>query len=182
VSALVTRCPACGTAFRVLPGQLSARVGKVRCGKCQSVFDGVANLLETTTTPTARDSWEGSPLFAFFLLGEKARSCKRSILTDADSVVHKPVPRGGVRCAHLPRAGLPGTFGAKESTIRRRGQLRRRGTNGSPFRGHGRFRSIHPCLLKQGDGQRVGPQTPETIPTAARRPPVSTGYPSMVSG
>jgi len=43
---LVTRCPVCGTAFRVQAGQLSARGGKVRCGKCGSVFDGVAALVE----------------------------------------------------------------------------------------------------------------------------------------
>ena len=43
---LVTRCPACGTAFRVQRGQLAARGGKVRCGKCAAVFDGVAGLVE----------------------------------------------------------------------------------------------------------------------------------------
>lgn len=42
---LVTRCPQCATAFRVEPAQLSARGGKVRCGKCTSVFDGVAHLV-----------------------------------------------------------------------------------------------------------------------------------------
>jgi predicted Zn finger-like uncharacterized protein len=42
---LTTRCPNCGTAFRVQPAQLSARGGKVRCGKCASVFDGVAALV-----------------------------------------------------------------------------------------------------------------------------------------
>jgi predicted Zn finger-like uncharacterized protein len=42
---LVTRCPQCATAFRVDPGQLSARGGKVRCGKCTMVFDGVAQLV-----------------------------------------------------------------------------------------------------------------------------------------
>jgi predicted Zn finger-like uncharacterized protein len=42
---LTTRCPSCGTAFRVQPAQLSARGGKVRCGKCSNVFDGVHNLL-----------------------------------------------------------------------------------------------------------------------------------------
>ena len=42
---LTTRCPNCGTAFRVQPVQLSARGGKVRCGKCGSVFDGVKALL-----------------------------------------------------------------------------------------------------------------------------------------
>jgi predicted Zn finger-like uncharacterized protein len=42
---LTTRCPSCGTAFRVQPAQLSARGGKVRCGKCGGVFDGVKALL-----------------------------------------------------------------------------------------------------------------------------------------
>jgi len=42
---LVTRCPQCDTAFRVQPAQLSAKGGKVRCGKCTAVFDGVAQLL-----------------------------------------------------------------------------------------------------------------------------------------
>lgn len=43
---LVTRCPECATAFRVQPDQLSARGGRVRCGKCSSVFDGLANLVQ----------------------------------------------------------------------------------------------------------------------------------------
>ena len=43
---LATRCPHCATAFRGLPTQLSAKGGKVRCGKCGTVFDGVAHLVE----------------------------------------------------------------------------------------------------------------------------------------
>lgn len=42
---LVTRCPACSTTFRVQPGQLAQRSGKVRCGKCNTVFDGLASLV-----------------------------------------------------------------------------------------------------------------------------------------
>lgn len=45
MTALTTRCPNCGTAFRVQPVQLSARGGKVRCGKCGGVFDGVKALV-----------------------------------------------------------------------------------------------------------------------------------------
>lgn len=48
---LVTRCPTCGTAFRVLPGQLSARAGRVRCGKCGAVFDGIAALVAQGSEP-----------------------------------------------------------------------------------------------------------------------------------
>ena len=43
---LVTRCPGCATAFRVQPGQLAARSGQVRCGKCNTVFDGIAALVD----------------------------------------------------------------------------------------------------------------------------------------
>ena len=43
---LVTRCPVCGTAFRVQSSQLAAHSGTVRCGKCGGVFNGVAALVE----------------------------------------------------------------------------------------------------------------------------------------
>lgn len=48
---LITRCPSCATAFRVLPDQLSARSGQVRCGQCNTVFDGVAGLVNDARAP-----------------------------------------------------------------------------------------------------------------------------------
>lgn len=43
---MLTRCPACRTTFRVTPEQLKARAGKVRCGKCQAVFNALDTLVE----------------------------------------------------------------------------------------------------------------------------------------
>ena len=43
--ALTTRCPQCGTTFKVVPDQLRVRNGLVRCGACSTVFDGRACLL-----------------------------------------------------------------------------------------------------------------------------------------
>jgi predicted Zn finger-like uncharacterized protein len=66
---LTTRCPSCGTAFRVQPVQLSARGGKVRCGKCTSVFDGVAALVAQDAAPGApqpQADAEPSPQLALF--------------------------------------------------------------------------------------------------------------------
>ncbi|MBI1942276.1 MAG: DUF3426 domain-containing protein [Betaproteobacteria bacterium] len=66
---LTTRCPSCGTAFRVQPTQLSARGGKVRCGRCASVFDGVAALVaEAAAAPGAANApeTEPSPQLALF--------------------------------------------------------------------------------------------------------------------
>jgi predicted Zn finger-like uncharacterized protein len=34
-----TRCPGCNTVFRVTSEQLRAKMGKVRCGQCQFVFN-----------------------------------------------------------------------------------------------------------------------------------------------
>lgn len=43
--ALTTRCPQCGTTFKVVPDQLRVRNGLVRCGACSTVFDGRACLV-----------------------------------------------------------------------------------------------------------------------------------------
>ncbi|MBK8062756.1 MAG: zinc-ribbon domain-containing protein [Betaproteobacteria bacterium] len=50
---LVTRCTACGTVFRVLPAQLAARGGRVRCGQCAAVFDGLTSLLTAEAVAAA---------------------------------------------------------------------------------------------------------------------------------
>jgi predicted Zn finger-like uncharacterized protein len=41
---LITRCPACGTMFKVVPDQLRISEGWVRCGQCTEVFDASAHL------------------------------------------------------------------------------------------------------------------------------------------
>jgi predicted Zn finger-like uncharacterized protein len=42
---MITRCPRCGTAFRVVPAQLAVRDGHVRCGQCTTVFDARTTLV-----------------------------------------------------------------------------------------------------------------------------------------
>lgn len=44
-----TRCPACGTVFRVVPDQLKVSDGWVRCGRCAEVFDASQRMLELET-------------------------------------------------------------------------------------------------------------------------------------
>ena len=41
---LYTRCPNCGTTFRVTTPQLQASGGQVRCGHCETIFDAFATL------------------------------------------------------------------------------------------------------------------------------------------
>jgi predicted Zn finger-like uncharacterized protein len=82
---LTTRCPNCGTAFRVQPVQLSARGGKVRCGKCAHVFDGVAALIAEGTQSVQADS-EPSPQLALFTASRK------SPLAGAGEAANEDVP------------------------------------------------------------------------------------------
>jgi len=49
----ITRCPACGTAFKVVPDQLKISDGWVRCGQCQHIFDATLDL---------QPWWPGQPL------------------------------------------------------------------------------------------------------------------------
>ena len=53
--AMVTRCPACNTTFRVAAPQLQAQQGMVRCGRCLTVFDGFTTL-STVEDPAAPDT------------------------------------------------------------------------------------------------------------------------------
>ena len=50
---IITKCPGCGTTFRVTPPQLQAQHGMVRCGRCANVFDGFKTLatLSDVTPP-----------------------------------------------------------------------------------------------------------------------------------
>ena len=43
---LATRCPSCGTVFRVVQDQLRVSEGWVRCGRCNSVFDATEVLFD----------------------------------------------------------------------------------------------------------------------------------------
>jgi predicted Zn finger-like uncharacterized protein len=65
---LITRCPVCGTAFRVQSSQLAAHSGTVRCGKCGGVFNGVAALVEESEE---RLALEPSPQLGLFDPGRR---------------------------------------------------------------------------------------------------------------
>ncbi len=49
---LITRCPACGTMFKVVTDQLKVSRGWVRCGRCAHVFDAPLNLQPVGAVPS----------------------------------------------------------------------------------------------------------------------------------
>ena len=49
---MITRCPECSTLFKVVADQLKISDGWVRCGRCDHVFDGAANLQDDSVAET----------------------------------------------------------------------------------------------------------------------------------
>lgn len=104
--ALVTRCPHCHTAFRVVLDQLRVRNGLVRCGVCETVFDGRA-CLEPGSGATDEAAAGAVP-------GAAAPSAARDVparsrpagpqvsATASDS----SLPGRGVAAPELPRASM----------------------------------------------------------------------------
>lgn len=58
-----TRCPECATTFRVTPEQLKAKQGRVRCGKCQHVFNAIETLHDALPAPPPIPEIESQPEF-----------------------------------------------------------------------------------------------------------------------
>ncbi|HOI53586.1 MAG TPA: DUF3426 domain-containing protein [Azonexus sp.] len=59
-----TRCPECGTVFRVTSEQLRLKAGKVRCGSCRGIFNAFDQLLplETPAVAALTPAVDGKPL------------------------------------------------------------------------------------------------------------------------
>ncbi|HZF79112.1 MAG TPA: zinc-ribbon and DUF3426 domain-containing protein [Rubrivivax sp.] len=55
---LATRCPACGTVFRVVLDQLRVSDGWVRCGRCSDVFDASQALVDLESGETRRIAFD----------------------------------------------------------------------------------------------------------------------------
>jgi predicted Zn finger-like uncharacterized protein len=61
--ALATKCPQCGSLFRVVADQLKLRGGLVRCGQCHAVFDAIGSLtyVEDSAVAPMRTAKEETP-------------------------------------------------------------------------------------------------------------------------
>ena len=53
---MFTQCPECQTTFRVTAAMLKAAQGRVRCGRCNAVFDALAFLMESESTDASGES------------------------------------------------------------------------------------------------------------------------------
>lgn len=110
---LVTRCPTCGTAFRVHSAQLAQKSGRVRCGKCATVFDGVAALNEPSAERAAGEI-EPSPQLALFEPLEPVESKRMAKPAAPPGSAHEP---DFLREAPPPRGRAAWALGALAASL-----------------------------------------------------------------
>ncbi|WP_454723060.1 MULTISPECIES: DUF3426 domain-containing protein [Cupriavidus] len=108
---LVTRCPACRTAFRLVADQLRLRQGLVRCGQCDTVFDAREHLIELpapeaapATGPAAQETSAQAALPAH--AGPHHRAAHEKTFEDAHDGSHEGAHEDPHEAAHAraPRA------------------------------------------------------------------------------
>ena len=113
---LATRCPACGTIFRVVQDQLKVSEGWVRCGQCHEVFHGIEALFDLDSDPavaarraTARGAAQATRAFA----DERASSPIPMPMPDAPTPSRIAIPSRAT--APPPQSTLgPSTFGPSD--------------------------------------------------------------------
>jgi predicted Zn finger-like uncharacterized protein len=84
---LITRCPACGTMFKVVPDQLKISEGWVRCGHCAEVFDAAMHLQADTRAAKPAAEPEAAPTPAATLLRNPDPSVAEPV-EEFDSSIH----------------------------------------------------------------------------------------------
>ncbi len=79
---MLTRCPACETAFRITAEQLAAAHGRVRCGRCRKVFNALECIAD-----------EDPPPLAGTVAGGDAREAQTGVAAGLDDpVLDTPAP------------------------------------------------------------------------------------------
>jgi predicted Zn finger-like uncharacterized protein len=115
---LATRCPACGTVFRVVQDQLRVSDGWVRCGRCAEVFNAAEKLvdLELESLPVRA---AGGPSHRDRVIEDLARVAGQALPAPVlPSAAPASAPWSGDVAAPTPTppslpAGLPAAGGAR---------------------------------------------------------------------
>ncbi len=95
---LITRCPACGTLFKVVADQLKMSQGWVRCGQCAEVFDAQGHMAGAAAVPSAPAPLQAEIATVVAVPAPAEQTAMASELTAATAPVAAP--------SSLPRAAL----------------------------------------------------------------------------
>ena len=124
---LATRCPACGTVFRVVQDQLRVSEGWVRCGRCSEVFNAVEHFVDAATASAPLPPQAPPAMASFRAAGPQAPAPG----TDAWPGAWPDAGAGG-----LAGAGTPPGAAATATTPATPAAERPAGFPGSPAAGY----------------------------------------------
>ncbi len=91
--AVIARCPACATAFRVSEVQIAARDGQVRCGRCANVFDARAHLVVPAESPAIPEP-PTTPTEPSFKIEAREHALNEAMTPETESFILAPAPIG----------------------------------------------------------------------------------------
>lgn len=94
---LATRCPACGTVFRVVQDQLRVSEGWVRCGRCSEAFNALETMVEWSAV-------------------RKAAEAAPAVVESVTTIGPAPVAGRDAAVGHDP-ASSPAAVAAAEATL-----------------------------------------------------------------
>ena len=119
---MLTKCPSCSTAFRVVPAQLKVRSGTVRCGQCNFIFNALETLADdpiNVLAETAAMPPPPEPSMASEVAHEPmpepaeeasfeptAEALPEPVPEPAEEVSHEPTPEPATEAAHEPTPEL----------------------------------------------------------------------------
>jgi len=174
---LITRCPACGTMFKVVSDQLKVSSGWVRCGQCAEVFDASAHMQQPTpvqqTSAAQSDSVAAANIVDVTDSSGSAEIGGSSGLTeeeDGSTNAGMPSPALTLREPESPWAASSSS--ADQPTF---GEGKKTSTNGNG-NGNGGQSDFDPMswkysMLAASAGEvGVSPQTPDTVATVEKIP------------
>lgn len=114
---LASRCPACGTVFRVVPDQLRVSQGWVRCGRCNEAFNAIEAMVPTpppaepaeqqadpTATHARVEEWPAEQAGAAYVAGPAPDGAEVVVLRASHGSVSSPVQPTRADSAAVPHA------------------------------------------------------------------------------
>jgi len=88
----MTRCSHCQTVFRITPEQLRAHGGRVRCGRCLQVFNGLETLVPDVQAPIAAGTAAAEAVQADIAPAEAAGGTLAASIATEKSAADAPAP------------------------------------------------------------------------------------------
>lgn len=104
---MITRCPKCGTAFRVTPSQLQSAKGAVRCGSCLNVFKAQEYLVASTTAAPAIPKSTGVTADTTKPVTINSGTTAKVAAATTEIAKNTPPVRSGISTKPVPTAPLP---------------------------------------------------------------------------